>query len=454
MTAPTPLVPPTMPGRFLVGTAPEFQKDTLKLLLESLKLGDFVRMFYGPLPLYLVNSPALVHEVLVQKAASFYKASNMKLVLGPVVGNGLFTNDGESWKQQRRLTQPAFHTRRIAEYAEVMTTFASAMADQWHDQEVLDVEHEMAGLTMQIVSKTLFDAHVTQEDETGRAVATVLSLSDRRLGRLVQIPSWLPTRENRQMKNAIGHLDTLIQTFIQERRASGEDKGDLLSMMIAANDDESGARMSDKQLRDEAMTVFSAGHETTAVTLTWAFYVLSQHPEVAARLHEELDTVLGGRVPTFADLPALTYTEKVLKETMRLYPPAWSVTRETIEPVTLAERYALPKGAMLMVNIYGIHRDERYFPDPLTFDPERWTPENEKTMQRYQYLPFGAGPRVCIGNSFAMMEARLVLATLAQRYALSLAPEQVVAPERVFTLRPRYGMKMVAHVRNTEPVMA
>ncbi len=449
MTAP--VIPPTLPGRFLLGSAPEFQRDTLHLLLESRKLGEFVRMYYGPFRLYILNTPDLAHEVLVEKAASFHKHTLLKTVLEPAVGAGLFTNDGDSWRQQRRLAQPAFHSKRIAAYADVMVQFAHELAERWHDQQTLDVEHEMAGVTMQIVSKTLFDAHVTQEDTTGQAVATVLRLADQRFNRIFQIPDWLPTTENRLMKAAIQHLDALIQGFIDERRATGEDKGDLLSMMIAATDDENGARMSDKQLRDEVMTVFGAGHETTAVTLTWAFYVLSQHPEVEAKLHQELDTVLGGRLPTFEDLPKLTYTEKVIKETMRLYPPAWSVTREPIVPVRLADKYELKKGEPLMVNIYGIHRDERYFPDPLRFDPERWTPENEKKMHRYQYFPFGAGPRICIGNSFAMMEARLVLATLAQRFRLTLAPEQIVAPKRVFTLRPRYGMKMIAHVRQPIP---
>ncbi len=445
------VIPPTLPGRFLLGSAPEFQRDTLHLLLESRKLGEFVRMYYGPFRLYIVNTPDLAHEVLVEKAASFHKTTILKQVLEPAVGSGLFTNDGDSWRQQRRLAQPAFHTKRIAAYADVMVQFAHELAERWHDQQPLDVEHEMAGVTMQIVSKTLFDAHVTQEDKTGQAVATVLRLADQRFNRILQIPEWLPTPENRRMKEAIQHLDELIQGFIDERRASKEDKGDLLSMMIAATDDENGARMSDKQLRDEVMTVFGAGHETTAVTLTWAFYALSQNPEVEAKLHQELDTVLSGRRPTFEDLPKLTYTEKVIKETMRLYPPAWSVTREPIVPVRLADKYDVKKGEVLMVNIYGIHRDERYFPDAQRFNPERWTPENEKKMHRYQYLPFGAGPRICIGNTFAMMEARLVLATLAQRFRLTLAPGQVVAPNRVFTLRPRHGMQMIAHVRQPIP---
>ena len=453
MTTPTNAIPPTIPGHFLLGSMPEFNRDTLKMLIESRKLGDFVRMYFGPFKLYFANHPDVAHEVLVEKASSFYKTRMIKGVLKQAVGKGLFTNDGDSWKQQRKLAQPAFHTKRIAAYGDVMVDYADQWADRWHDGQALDVEHEMAGVTMQIVAKTLFDARVDHEGTTGRAVSTVLKTADKRLGRFVQIPSWIPTAENKEVNLATTHLNDLIKGFIDERRATGEDKGDLLSMMIAATDDENGAKMDDQQLRDEVMTVFGAGHETTAVTLTWAFYVLSQHPDVEAKLHEELDRVLGGRKPTFADLPNLVYTDKVIKETMRLYPPAWGVTREAIEPVNVGG-YDLAKGALIMVNIYGIHRDARFFENPLRFDPERWTPENEKKMHKYQYFPFGAGPRICIGNSFAMMEARLVLATLAQRYRMELAEGQIVEPERMFTLRPKYGMKMVAYQREAERVMA
>jgi cytochrome P450 len=284
-------------------------------------------------------------------------------------------------------------------------------------------------------------------DELSQAVTTVLAIVDHRFMRVIQLPSWLPLPENRRMKEALTRLDGIIQGFIDERRRSGEDKGDLLSMLLMAQT-EDGSSMTDKQLRDESTTLFGAGHETTANALTWTWYLLSQHPEVEAKLHEELDTVLSGRVPTYADLPNLPYTEMVIKESMRLYPPAWTTSRQTVEEVTINGQ-PIEKGKIVLLNFWSMHRDPRYFKDPETFDPERFSAERESEIPKHAYLPFGAGPRVCIGNAFAMMEARLVLATLAQRYTLLLAPDQVVQPARFFTLRPKYGMQMVIHARET-----
>ncbi|MFN8447157.1 MAG: cytochrome P450 [Anaerolineae bacterium] len=253
------------------------------------------------------------------------------------------------------------------------------------------------------------------------------------------------------MKQAMTGLDGMIQRFIDDRRKSGEDKGDLLSMLLLARDEDDGGMMTDRQVRDEAMTVFGAGHETTASALMWTWYLLSQHPDIEARLLDELDAVLGDRPARLDDLPRLTYTEMVVKEAMRLYPPAWSLTRQTVDEVDIGG-YSIGKGKVVVVNIYGMHRDARYFPDPDRFDPERFSPENEKLIPKYAYLPFGGGPRVCIGNAFAMMEAKLVVATIARQFHLALAPGQQVKPERVFTLRSKYGMRMVATERQPEAV--
>jgi cytochrome P450 len=441
--------PVAIKGEFLFGSMRSFNRDTLQFLLDARPYGDFVLFKFGPFPVYVANHPDVIHEVLVTKNASFAKSSITKRVLYPAVGEGLFTNDGDSWKRQRKLAQPAFHTKRIASYADVMVAYAERLIKQWRNGATVDIEREMSAVTMQIVAKTLFDAEVTGEDELSTAVRTVLRISDDRFKRLLPTPLWLPIQENRDLKESVQTLDVIIQQFIDERRASGEDKGDLLTMLMAAMDDEDGTGMSDKQLRDESMTVFGAGHETTSTALTWTFYLLSQYPEVEAKLHDELARVLGGRTPTFADLPNLPYTEMIVKESMRLYPPAWGTTREVIEPVTISD-YPIGKRGTVFVNIYGVQRDERFFPQPELFNPERFSAENEKHINKYAYLPFGAGPRICIGNAFAMMEARLILATIAQQFKLGLAPGQVVAPERVFTLRPKYGMKMVAETR--EPV--
>jgi cytochrome P450 len=366
----------------------------------------------------------------------------------------LFTNDGDFWKRQRKLVQPAFHTRRIGAYAETMVEYAQDAIRDWRAGETVEVDLAMNALTMRIIAKTLFDADVSAEArEAGKAIATVLEDVNERLNQVVPLPRWVPTSKNRRFYAAVDRLNRLIQRFIDERRKSGDDKGDLLSMLLMAQDADDGGVMTDKQVRDEAMTLFGAGHETTAVAMTWTWYLLSQHPEVEAKLHAELDSVLAGRAPTLAHLPRLPYTEMVLKESMRLYPPAFTVIREVTTPFTLGG-YDFTPGSVIIVNIYGIHRDARFFPDPDRFDPERFAPENEKRLPKYVYLPFGGGPRICIGNAFAMMEAALLLATIAQRWTFRLAPGQVVEPQRKFTIRPKYGMKMIVEPRQPAPALA
>ncbi|MDX1992412.1 MAG: cytochrome P450 [bacterium] len=431
---------------FFMGDLPTLSHDMLQYLLDVSKHGDFVKAMFGPYAMYFLNHPDLLHKVLVEDADQYEKTIMIKQVLGPVIGTGLFTNDGDFWKRQRKLMQPAFHSKRIAAYADTMVDYAAHLADGWENGETLMFDQAMTNLTMHIVVKALFGLEMGADaDEIGATVKKLLEIVDVRFNRLMPLPDWMPTKENRDLRKHIARLDALIQGFIEERRRTGKDNGDLLSMILLAQDEDGGA-MTDKQVRDEAMTIFGAGHETTAVALTWTFYLLSQNPEVEARLHDELSAVLGGRLPTFADLPNLKYTEMIVKEAMRLYPPAFATTRLAREG-TVLEGVRLPKMANVLVNIYGVHHDERFFPDPERFDPERFSPENEKTITRYAYLPFGAGPRVCIGNQFAMMEAKLIVATLAQRFQMHLAPGHLVQPERMFTLRPKYGMKMVVTER-------
>jgi cytochrome P450 len=442
--------PPVRPGRFLVGVMPEFRADSLELMLDVRKYGDLVLSYFGPFPLYFVSSPELAHDVLVENASLYHKDFVVKNVLEPSAGNGIFTSDGDFWRRQRKLVQPAFHTRRIGSYAETITRFSDEMTDIWRDGETRMIDEDMMHLTMQIICKVLFDAEIHEEvEELGGAMTHIFKLSDQRFSQLPAIPYWVPTKLNRTLRQNIAVVDAAIQRFVDERRASKEDKGDLLSMLLAAQD-EDGTTMTDRQVRDEAMTLFGAGHETTAVTLMWTWYLLSQHPEVEARLHEELAEVLNGRLPTLEDLSRLKYTEMVIKESMRLYPPAWGTSRNPVQDVTLGG-YTVAKGSSIFVNIYGMHRDARYFADPLVFDPERFSPEREKDIPKYAYIPFGGGPRVCIGNAFAMMEAKLVLAVLAQRFQLELAPGHIVKPQRQFTLRSQYGMKMI--VRERQPAL-
>jgi cytochrome P450 len=433
-------------GQFLLGNLREFNRDTLKFLLEQRQYGDITQFRFGPFPAIVINHPDYAHEVLVAQADKFYKTTSTKQIMGPVVGNGLFTSDGDFWKRQRRLVQPAFHSKRIGAYAQVMVDYAADLAVEWHSGDTRSIDRDMTNLTMRVIAKTLFDADISRDaPEVGQAIREGLALIEQSFRQLFPAPTWLPTPHNRKMRLVVERLDALIQKFIDDRRASGEDKGDFLSLLLSAQDEDNSV-MTDKQVRDEAMTLFGAGHETTAVTLTWIWYLLSQYPEAEARLYEELERVLAGRLPTLDDLPKLTYTEKIVKEAMRLYPAAWVVTREAHQDLTLGN-HPVKKGRIVLVNVYGLHHDPRYFADPERFDPERFSPENEAKIAKYTYLPFGGGPRVCIGNAFSLMESRLLLATLAQRFKLSLAPNFAVVPDRQFTLRPKYGMQMIVSER-------
>lgn len=366
------------------------------------------------------------------------------------MGNGLLTNEGDFWKRQRKLAQPAFHSRRIESYATAMVDYAQQMVSTWRTGETRRIDREMMKLTLNIVAKTLFDADVSGDaDHVGELLTRILEASNDRINSAIPIPDWVPTAKTRQMHGHIAELDVILQRFIDDRRKSS-DKGDLLSMLLQARDDD-GSGMDDKQLHDELMTIFLAGHETTAMNLTWTWYLLMQHPEIMTRLAKKWIMSLGDRPATLADLANLKYTEMVIKESMRLYPPAPSVGREPIADTQLGG-YPVAKGALLTLSIWGLHRNPKVFPNPEVFDPERFSPENEKNIPRYGYLPFGAGPRVCIGNSFALMEARLILATMVQHIDMSLVPGQEFIPKQLVTVRPANGIEVKVKVRETEQV--
>lgn len=403
---------------------------------------------FGPVKMYQFADPDMIHEVLVEKVDKFQKGAVMKRGLVPFIGNGLVTSDGDFWRRQRKLAQPAFHARRIESYAGTMVKHTLKMLEGWRDGGTIRIDREMMKLTLGIACKTLFDTDVSGDAErVAVLLAGVLDITNERFSAVVNLPEWMPTPKRARTAKLIAELDAIIQRFIDERRKTNEDRGDLLSMLMLA-EDENGEHMSDKQLRDEVMTLFFAGHETTANTLTWAWYLLSQHADARAKLWAEVDGGLAGRVPTLADLSNLPYSDQVVKEALRLYPPAPGMNREPIEDVTIGG-YDVPKGVQLSLSIYAMHRSSRYFANPEQFDPERFSPEREKQIPRYAYLPFGGGPRVCIGNMFAMMEARLVLATVAACYDLALLPEPQVVPEQLVTIRPRYGIQMQTVARKT-----
>lgn len=420
--------------------------DSLNFMLKNARqYGKFYAIWIGDTPIYVVSDPALAHEILVERAKAFHKAALVRHAVGPFAGNGLFLNEGDFWRRQRKLAQPAFHHQRIEAYGATMVQQTLDLLADWQPGARRDIAHEMTKLTLGIVNKTLFNVDVrAQAEHIGALMTTVLAGAEDRLNNYNPIWGRLFQRKQRREAAAIQELFTLIEGIIADHRQHDADSGDLLSMLLAARDEE-GNPMSAQQLRDEVITLFVAGHETTANALAWAFYLVAQHPAVEATLMQEV-AQLQGQPPTMRDLAHLPYSEQVIKEAMRLYPPAGGVTRQPIDDITLGG-YPVAKGSTVAISTYVMHRDPTLYPDPERFDPERFTPENEAKLPRLAYLPFGGGPRVCIGNSFALLEARLILLTVLQRFRLQLAPGQQVRAQQVFTLRPKNGLPMLTQPR-------
>jgi len=437
-------LPPSLKPSWIGGHFLQFRRSPIGFFTELTKLGDISFFKMGGQPSYLINHPDLARDVLVVNAHKFHKGRAL-LRAKRLLGEGLLTNEGESHLSQRRMIQPAFHRERIKSYAAAMTDYGEKMADEWQDGETRNIDKEMMRLTLNIVGKTLFDANVEDEtDEIGNAMTTLIGLFDYLLLPFSEILEKLPIPHARRFKRAKETLDKVIYGFINERRASGADKGDLLSMLLHAQDEESGAKMSDEQVRDECLTLFLAGHETTANALTFAFYLLSQNPEKERKFHRELDELFpDGETPQPEDYPRLKYTEAVFAEAMRLYPPAWVLGRLAIEEHEI-ENYKIPKGSLILVSMYILQRDKRFWTDAEVFQPERFLHENavKEANQKFIYFPFGAGVRRCVGEQFAWMEGVLLLATLARKWKLSLLPEQKFGLSPMMTLRPKYGMKM------------
>jgi cytochrome P450 len=445
---PTSHNPPSPKGVPFLGHLTKFRRDPLKLLLDSAReLGDIVHLKFGPQDVYLLNHPDYIRDVLVTNSRNFEKSRGLQ-VAKKFLGEGLLTSEGEFHRRQRRLAQPAFHRQRINAYGKTMVDYAERTRNRWQPDDTMDIWQEMMRLTLAIVGKTLFDADVESEaSEIGAALTSVMQLFERITNPLGGLLDKLPLPSNTRWLKAKERLDSTIYRIIEEHRARGVDRGDLLSMLLLAQDEEGdGAGMTDAQLRDEAMTLFVAGHETTANALTWTWYLLSQHPDVEARLHDEIDSVLGGHLPSADDVPNLRYTEMVFAESMRLYPPAWTMGRRVLSDYQVGG-YLIPANSIVLMSPWVTHHDARYFPEPFTFDPERWTPEARESRPKFSYFPFGGGPRVCIGEQFAWMEGVLLIATIAQQWKMRLAPGQQVEPKAMITLRPRYGMRMVVSER-------
>lgn len=438
-----PQSPPRAKSRSFFGALPEFRKDPPRYLERlAREYGDVVLLEMGRQSIYVISDPEIIREILVTQQSKF-KKSRMLERARVLLGDGLLTSEGEYHKRQRRLVQPAFHRERLIGYCTAMVECAARARDGWKPGEPFDVHKEMLRLALAIVGRTLFSSEVESEaDEIGAALAQVFGLFEMILLPFSEYLEKLPLPSVRRFHKARQRLDQTIYGLIASRRASGKDTGDLLSMLLLAQDEDGNGGMTDEQVRDEALTLFLAGHETTANALTWAWYLLSQNLHAEAKFQAELGDVLGGRLPTVEDLPRLRYTEHVFAEALRLYPPAWAIGRRALEDFQ-AGPYLIPAQSILLAGTWVVHRDARWFPDPLAFKPERWDVD-DPGRPKLAYVPFGAGTRVCIGERFAWMEGVLLLATIGQKWRLRLVEGHPVATQARITLRPKYGMRMTA----------
>jgi cytochrome P450 len=410
--------------------------------------GDIVHVRFFNLHVYAIAHPDGIKHALQDNHRNYTKSFDYQ-ILARLLGNGLVTSEGELWLRQRRLMQPMFHKQKIAAFGAMMTECAGEMLDRWGAYaatgEAFDATPEMMRLTLQIVGRALLTMDLTSHaDHIGRD----MTIANERFAQydLGTLLPWLPTPANLRFRKAVRELRSLVLNIIEERRREGRDYGDLLSMLLAVRDEETGEGMNNEQLRDEVLTLILAGHETTATALSWIWYLLSQHPDVEAKLHAELDEVLGGHAPAMSDLANLNYTGMVVDEAMRIFPPVWAVGRAAIESDEIVG-YAVPKGANLALSQYHAHRHPAFWENPERFEPERFAADRAGGRPRYAYFPFGGGPRMCIGNIFALTEAQLVLASVAQRYRLRLVPGHPIEMQALVTLRPRYGVKVTLERR-------
>jgi cytochrome P450 len=422
-----------------------FQRSPLEFFDRLRPFGDIAWVRLGPVQTYFVNNPALIRELLAERARQVRKVRRTLRVFEQVDGQGLLVSQGDFWRRQRRLIQPAFAHARLGRYADDVVRAARGMTATWRPGETLDVVPAMTHLTLRIIARVLFNVDVADEAaRLGDAVHVLSEALMRDFYRPFILPSWLPLPENRRKRRALAVLDDFILGLIRERRRTREDAGDLLSMLLLAADAEEGNRgMTDRQVRDEAVTLFNAGHDTTAASLAWIWACVAHHPAVEARLIEESARVLGGRPATIRDLPELTYTNGVVRETLRLFPPTMGLLpREATEPIDLAG-YRVPRGAWLYMSPWLTQRDDRFFPDALQFDPERFAPGRAASIPPNAWFPFGHGPHVCIGRDLALMESTLVVATVLQRYRLT-RPGSAPFPEAepLVSLRPRGGLPL------------
>lgn len=429
---------PSLPSWPLVGNVFALRNQRLALLQRiSQQFGDIGGFHFGPRLVPVLNSPALIYQALVEQGHLFEKTATVRALGTPVLGNGIFLSEGDEHRRQRKILAPLFHHRRVGDYADIMTTYVSSRLDEWQEGTTLNLADEMMRLTLGIICKVLFDADVVGEErELGEALTLIFEYFSGAVTNPLRSPLSWPTPQNKRVRRALARLNATIYRMIEERRQSVEGRRDVLSALLRARDDGQGTWLSDRQIRNEALSLFVAGHETTTNALTWCWYLLSQYPEILVQMQAEGDRALAGRLPTVADLPNLPYTLQVFKETLRLYPPVYAFTRRAVSSVQMGS-YHIPRGASVVISPYTLHRRPHFYPEPERFNPERFASEQEQQLPRYAYLPFGAGAHICLGMHFAQLEGHLLLATMAQRLTLTYVGSSVIEPEPLLTLRPK-----------------
>lgn len=433
---------PAPKGNFLLGNLIDFAKDPLLFMTKCFEeYGEIVPLRLADKKAILISKPEYIQQILRERD-TFHRSNTLKSLYA-LLGKGILTSEGETWFRQRRLSQPIFHKKRINNYGEVMVEYSEKMVANWEDGQILDIQTQMMRLSFDIVMKTIFnrDASEQQAGDVAKAMNISAKWLLAQIQSLVPIPAQVPTPGNISYLSSIKKLDKYIYQIIGERRISNEDTGDLLSMMMQAKDEDDGSQMTDKQLRDEIATLIFAGHETSANTLTWIWMLLSQNPDKQVKLQQELKQVLGDRSPQISDIPNLPYTNMVIKEAMRLYPVVWNVNAETSRECKIGN-YQVPADCSIFVSQWIMHRSEKYFEDAQSFKPERWESDLEKQLPAGVYIPFGGGPRTCIGKNFALMEAVLLLTTIAQKFEINLVPNQTIIPAPTVTLQPKNGIKV------------
>lgn len=440
-------MPPGPKGWPILGVALQVRKDPLGTLQRlARKYGDIVSVPVMGMRRVLLNRPEYTQQLLILDHAKLYKSVLTKLVVGPLLGQGLLISEGEFWRKQRRLAQPAFHRARTNEYSPVMVECALQQTKEWRPGETRNIASEMMKVSLEVAVRTLFGTSLAADSAgIGRAMTFLMRYHLRRARSPWRIPGTWPTPENRRAQREAQFMDSLVYRIIAERKKETEPRNDLLTLLMAAMH-EDGSQMTERQLRDETMTLFVAGHETTALTLTWTWHLLGGNPVAEARLHEELGRVLGGRPAELGDLERLPYLHAVVLESLRLYPPAYMLARMNVEPMRFGE-YEIPPGTTLLSSQWILHRDARFFEEPERFLPERWLGGLEQKLPPGVYFPFGDGPRRCIGQGFAMLESALVIAAIAQKFRFRLTPGFSVVPEPLVTLRPKYGIEMKIEAR-------